>query len=107
MFCEMLAPKTSRQLYDFRPGPLRSLGQIRQKSGMEDAFGDSAMGATFESFATPLDGDGTTADADITDEGQSDVTGCRGMSRGCGNSPEVLRTSLDSRLLLVQALKAA
>lgn len=50
-------------------GPLRSLGQIRQKSGMEDAFGDSAMGATFESFATPLDGDGTTADADITDEG--------------------------------------
>ncbi|CAL1160970.1 unnamed protein product [Cladocopium goreaui] len=36
---------------------------------MEDAFGDSAMGATFESFATPLDGDGTTADADITDEG--------------------------------------
>jgi len=54
---------------------------------MEDAFGDSAMGATFESFATPLDGDGTTADADITDEGQSDISRTSGTSRDVGGCP--------------------
>ena len=37
------------------------------------------MGATFESFAAPLDGDGTTADADITDEGQSDIRDSRNV----------------------------